>query len=314
MNLSCVSVVICCHGDRQFLREAIESALIQSYPCTEIIVVMPEADLEEPLMAVYPQVQWIGSPQHQPAILRNQGVLKSTGDYILFLDASDRLLPKALEVAVVSLELGPDWGFVIGTARAINSRALSFNAARDLLEQFAGTPTYSTLLSGECFRPSGRILFRRTVFEQVGNFDADLAPAEDYDFYLRVAAAFPSCRHNQVMLEYRESSPPSVRPSRSLQRYLKALSRQKSLAAHRDHRAAYCQGRKHWQTLHQYGLVYETAVLLRQGNYWAAAQPLAALLRHYPQGLRELPRQLARKLVPQRYWRSLNSASTPVKS
>ena len=47
------------------------------------------------------------------------------------------------------------------------------------------------------------VLFRRSVLEQVGGFNTKLRAAEDYDLYLKIAAAHPISCHAAVVAEYR---------------------------------------------------------------------------------------------------------------
>jgi hypothetical protein len=47
------------------------------------------------------------------------------------------------------------------------------------------------------------VLFRRSIFDEVGGFDATFRVAEDYDLYLRIARTRPICCHAVIVAEYR---------------------------------------------------------------------------------------------------------------
>lgn len=108
MSSSRFSIVVTCFNQRFFIREAIESALVQG--AEEVIVVDDgskdgSAELLQEyrdLVALCPMASNGGAPR-----ARNRGVLAATGDYILFLDGDDILAPWALTVYKRVLERHP---------------------------------------------------------------------------------------------------------------------------------------------------------------------------------------------------------------
>jgi hypothetical protein len=46
-------------------------------------------------------------------------------------------------------------------------------------------------------------MYRRAVFDEVGDFDVTLSACEDYDLYLRIARRFPFVHCDDVIAEYR---------------------------------------------------------------------------------------------------------------
>src|SRR4029450_1113854 len=92
-----VSVVIPCYRQAHFLTEAIASALRQSYSNLEIIVVDDGSpDNTEEVVRRFPGVRYIRQRNQGLAAARNAGVRASTGDFVIFLDADDRLVPGAV--------------------------------------------------------------------------------------------------------------------------------------------------------------------------------------------------------------------------
>jgi glycosyltransferase involved in cell wall biosynthesis len=93
------SIIVTCFNQRSFIREAIESALVQG--ADEVIVVDDGSNdgsaeiLQEyrDLVSLCPVANNGGAPR-----ARNHGALIATGDYILFLDGDDILVPWALTV------------------------------------------------------------------------------------------------------------------------------------------------------------------------------------------------------------------------
>jgi glycosyltransferase involved in cell wall biosynthesis len=103
------SVVINNRNYGRFLSDAIESALAQSYPHTEVIVVDDGSeDHSRQVIAHYAgQVTSVFKENGGQGSAFNAGLAASAGAVILFLDADDMLLPTAVEQAVAALE-NPD--------------------------------------------------------------------------------------------------------------------------------------------------------------------------------------------------------------
>ena len=114
MEHATVSVVIPCYGQAHFLREAIESVIAQAHP-TEIVVVddgSPDNTAE--VAARYPQVRYVRQENKGLAEARNSGFRVATGDYLMFLDADDRLTPNAVEAHLKCFAEHPEAQLVVG--------------------------------------------------------------------------------------------------------------------------------------------------------------------------------------------------------
>jgi glycosyltransferase involved in cell wall biosynthesis len=308
-----LSVIIPCHNGERFLAEAIESVLAQTIPATEIIVVDDgSTDSTQAIATAYPQVRYLYQPQQGVSVARNLGLKASQGEYIVFLDHDDRLLPQAFELAMQAFQRHPDCGFVFGLCCNIDANGVPLPmSARAVLEQPYDRPFYANILMGNSVHPPARHLFQRSVFERVGGFDPTLVVAEDYDMYLRVAAAFPGHCHNQVVVEYREhnvSASTMARPTLHLLASLKVLGKQKPVVrGNPELEAAYQQGQQHW--CHVYGryLAYDLATYFKSGQLYSAALSLYLLSRYYPQGLVQsgmaLLTKLSKRQIPTHFFR-----------
>src|SRR5690349_15716190 len=93
-----VSIIIRCYNQGHFLGEAIDSALRQTYPHVEIIVIDDgSTDNTAEVVARYRGVRSIRQPNLGRCAAGNTGLGESRGEYLVFLDADDRLLPDAVE-------------------------------------------------------------------------------------------------------------------------------------------------------------------------------------------------------------------------
>ena len=99
-----VSVVIPCYNSARYLAETIESVRLQTYPRIEIIVVDDGSTDETAKIARSRGVRYIHQANRGISAARNTGILHSQGQYVLFLDHDDRLLPRAVKTGVELLE------------------------------------------------------------------------------------------------------------------------------------------------------------------------------------------------------------------
>jgi hypothetical protein len=102
------SVVITCHNYAAFVRAAIESALAQTHPRTEVVVVDDgSTDGSRTIIASYGRAVRAVFREHggQGAAM-NAGFAASRGDVVVFLDADDLLEPGALAAAAARFREG----------------------------------------------------------------------------------------------------------------------------------------------------------------------------------------------------------------
>lgn len=297
MSTKVVSVIIPCYNGAQFLSEAIDSTLAQTCLPLEVIVVDDgSTDNTGEVAARYPGIQYIRQENQGASIARNTGLSRSQGDYLIFLDHDDRLLPKAIEVGVNGLNTHPDCGFVFGFSQTIQADGSLLTQTQ---EERIETANYQLILSGRSLSPPASVMFRRTVFEAIGGFDPTFDPAEDYEFYLRVARAFPIYCHNQVIAEYRRhENNLSGNIAKILEATIKAIDAQwKFIKGNRDDEVAYTSGKQHWIKLFGPYVPYKMADRIKAGQWLAAAQVMLFLLRYYPQGLLKYAIELLSKLA-----------------
>jgi hypothetical protein len=199
-----VSVVIPCYNQAHFLGEAIGSVLSQTYPHFEIVVVDDgSTDNTAVVAARYPKVRYIRQDNQGLAAARNTGLRWSSGDYLVFLDSDDRLLPNALADGLAALQERPECAFVSGHYRAILA-----DGSHLRLEWEQPCPDkehYLELLRENYIGMPAEVMYQRSVLESVGGFKTSLSVrgCEDYDLYLRIARTFPVYCHGKVVAEYR---------------------------------------------------------------------------------------------------------------
>lgn len=258
-----VSVIIPCFNQALFLTDAIESAQSQSYPHVEVVVVDDgSTDDTAAVAARYPAVRYIHQENRGVSAARNNGFTESKGEYVIFLDADDRLLPAAVEDALRVFERHPDSGFVSGMIRWINSEGVVMGVP-DHLD--VGPDAYAALLRRCYIFAPASVMFRREVLEEVGGFDGSMTPCDDYDLYLRITSRYRAQHHSNIVAEYRQHGANMSGDQAMIQdKALAALRRQwLNVRTDRPRRNAYMTGVDFWVT---------TYAKYEKGSLWAASQ------------------------------------------
>jgi glycosyltransferase involved in cell wall biosynthesis len=195
-----VSVVIPCYRQAQFLAEAIESALAQTYRDTEVVVVNDGSPDDTAAVAARYHVRYVEQKNGGLSEARNAGLALSRGEFVVFLDADDRLTPDAVRVNVALLSADPALGFVAGYSRYISREGQPMQTDPP---RWAGADRYVELLRRNRIRHPAMVMFRRSVFDRVGGFDPSVDACADYDMYLRVSREYRVLFHDALVAEYR---------------------------------------------------------------------------------------------------------------
>jgi glycosyltransferase involved in cell wall biosynthesis len=295
-----VTVVIPCYNQAHFLGEAIESVLAQSYPNFEIIVVDDgSTDNTSEVASGYPseKVRLLGQKNKGRSAARNLGLRQSRGEYVVFLDSDDRLLPEALEVGERELEAHPECAFVSGHIRRIGADGSPLRTPPQALHKAHVKDHYARLLRYNYIWTTGPVMYRRSVFDTVDGFDSSLEPCEDWDIYLRIAGGYPVHHHGEVVAEYRQHDANTTHDSTLMLKATVAVLRaqKKRVRGHERYEKACETGLRGGTEYYGVPLADEVREYLRQREWKRAFRGVLVLLRYYPWGLTLLEeRRMAR--------------------
>ncbi len=290
-----VSVIIPCYHGSRFLREGIESALHQTRAPEQVIVVDDgSTDDSAGIAAGIPGVQLIRQSNRGVSLARNRGLAEATGEFVVFHDADDRLLPSAIEIGIRALQARPECGFVYGFSRTIFEDRAPVDSPRSQVTD----ASYLRTLEGDTLVPPGCAMFRRTAVESVGGFRDGMFPTEDYDLYLRISRENPIHCHNQTVVEYRMhgGNATNMSSSRALRAALRVLEDQRAFVRGRPElERALELGRAHWGRVFGAGVAFEAIEQLRSGQLRSAIGTLALALRWHARGFVTVARHFARR-------------------
>jgi glycosyltransferase involved in cell wall biosynthesis len=192
--MSRVSVVIPCYRQGRFLADAVESALGQSYPDVEVVVVNDGSDDgTDAVAARYAgRIRYVAQENRGLAGARNAGAAASCGSHLLFLDADDVLHRDAIAWLTESIQVAEDRLSVVGYQEFEGYDATS-GAGLVRIPPADGLP-FPRLIRQNIAPPMCWLVPRRR-FEAHGGFRArvegwphgNLWGHEDWDLWLRLA-------------------------------------------------------------------------------------------------------------------------------
>jgi glycosyltransferase involved in cell wall biosynthesis len=184
-----VSVVIPTHNAVKYIGEAVQSAISQTYPRMEILVVDDGStdETEQMLRSLRDRITYIKQANRGPAAARNTAIRQANGELIAFLDSDDVWNPDKVAEQVAHLLARPQCALVHCDLlyRENNSRSLTSSVCDR--GQFVGN-CYRNLFFSNHIVPS-TVLMLRDVAVQLGLFDeaCEIQGCEDYDLWMRVA-------------------------------------------------------------------------------------------------------------------------------
>jgi glycosyltransferase involved in cell wall biosynthesis len=187
MKLAPVSVVIPTYNRRDIVRDAIDSALAQTLPPSQIIVVDDGSkdDTGAHLRTTYGDaIDYRRQVNAGLSAARNHGIRAATQPLIAFLDDDDVWHPRKLELQAQCFERNPELGLL--GAEQFDWPAESFPDSPADPSTVLRTITWEQLVIRTLI-PVSSVVVRRDVFPRAGEFDVTFRSSEDRDFFLRVA-------------------------------------------------------------------------------------------------------------------------------
>jgi len=169
-----VSVIIAVRNGEQFLGAAIESALAQTWPRSELIVVDGDSsDRSRDIARSYAQVRLLLQGSRGFAGAWNEGIRAAAGSLVAILDSDDLWDPRKIELQVRALAAHPHCGYAIARTRFLRMPGAPLPPGFDRVDLQANhsAPYPSAMLA------------RREMFDQVGLFDESLRIASDIEWF-----------------------------------------------------------------------------------------------------------------------------------
>jgi glycosyltransferase involved in cell wall biosynthesis len=195
-----VSVVLPTYNGRRFIEQSIDSVLSQSWRRVELLVV-DDGSTDDTLDAVKnyddPRLKIISHSKNQglPEAL-NTGFRESSGEYLTWTSDDNWYASHAIQTMYERLRADDHLGMVYAGSYLVDesSTVIGFREPRPIgnFEAYPWNPV------GPCF------LYRRKVYDRVGEYDTRFRLVEDYDYWLRVHKEFDTGIIQKPLYYYRQ--------------------------------------------------------------------------------------------------------------
>jgi glycosyltransferase involved in cell wall biosynthesis len=240
-----VSVIITCYNHGRYLANAIDSLKSQTYQSFEIIVVDDgSVDNTEDVSLSYTEVNYVYQPNAGLSAARNAGVKHAKGKYLVFLDADDWLLDRALEINVNFLNADDTAAFVAGGYEAY----YEYDNRTKVKQQNIQGNYYCELLKRNFIAMHATVMYHNWVFQKF-QYNTSLRFCEDYDLYLQVTRTYPIIYHTELIAVYRKhSNNMSINYPGMMEFALLALSFQKNNLKTDIEKRFYNEGVSFWRS------------------------------------------------------------------
>lgn len=192
MSLPMVSVICLCYNHEEFIVEAIQSVLNQTYPSIQLIVVDDgsrdrSVEVIKGCLASHPVVEFLPLQDNLGNCKAfNRGFRLSTGQFIIDLAGDDVLMPDRIEKGVKALTVaGEKYGVQFSDAECIDrkGRRIGFHSDQYPHHRIPQGDVFREVLA-KYFINSPTMMMRRAVLESMGGYDEALS-YEDFDFWVR---------------------------------------------------------------------------------------------------------------------------------
>lgn len=192
-----ISVVIPCYNQGQYLKDAVDSVLASTFKDVEIIIVddgsTVDADLIDAIKGE--NIKVIHQENQGVCIAKNNGIKIATSEYILPLDADDKVHPTYIEKALNILEKNKDIGIVYGDCEFFGSKTGKWE-----LKDYS----LSDLLVSNMLLNSS--MYKKSDWEKVGGYNPSMDSGfEDWEFWVNmVENGVNVYKIHEVLFSYRQ--------------------------------------------------------------------------------------------------------------
>jgi len=279
------SIVIPCFNEAAFVAEAIESALVQAYSPFEVVVIDDgSTDGSSDLVRRFESVRLFRQRNAGLAFARNAGLREARGEYLLFLDADDKLFADALAIGVRALERAPGSGLAYGHVRLIDESGCPMPTP---VQPDVRKDHYLELLRRNYIWTTGCIVYRRSTLQHAGGFNRRVSGSADFELNARIAREFPIVCHGKTVLDYRIHDHSMSRDEARMLRSSVTARRlhRRYVRRNPDHRKALESGIRRVQRDYGERLSKRARASIQAGEWRQALRGALTLGMYYPKGL-----------------------------
>lgn len=193
-----VSIIIPVYNGERYIREAVDSALNQTYKDFEIIVIDDGSKDNTPnILENYDnKIRWKSQKNRGQAFAINEGINMAKGKYIAYLDVDDVCLPERFENQVEYLDAHSNVGLVYSDFYQINGNGETQRIMKS-------HPHDKFVLLQNNYIPRSTVMHKRECLKGVGLFDESITGDDDWDMWIRISERFGMGYIGKPLVKYR---------------------------------------------------------------------------------------------------------------
>jgi glycosyltransferase involved in cell wall biosynthesis len=202
-----VSIVIPVYNGANYLHEAINCALAQTYLNVEVVVVndgsSDDGETERIALSYGDRIRYFAKENGGVATALNLGIEKMTGDYFSWLSHDDMYTPDKIEKQIKALREFGEQAVVFSDYCHVSPAGKLLHTYR-VSSQGASNTRALLAISHEVVFHGCAFLIPRHYFERFGLFDLALRYTQDVDMWFRMAGNVPFIHVKEVLVRSRQ--------------------------------------------------------------------------------------------------------------
>ncbi len=201
-----VSIIIPVYNGANFMREAIDSALSQTYQNIEVIVVNDGSNddgaTEEIALEYGGQLKYFSKPNGGVSSALNLGILKMSGEYFSWLSHDDIYMPSKIREQVDFLKSYKNQNIIIYTDFEIFYEG--DEAHGGLCSNWVESKYFRPWLTASSALHGCSLLIPKKAFFDCGFFSEQLRATQDYDLWFKMAKLYTFIHLNKCLIRSRQ--------------------------------------------------------------------------------------------------------------
>ncbi len=207
MNKPKVSIVIPVYNGADYMREAIDSALQQTYENCEVLVVNDGStdNTEEIALSYGEKIRYFSKENGGVSTALNVGIQNMTGEYFCYLPHDDMFYPDKVKIQMEAILESKDemsivwsgWNYYHQSTGKRQIVSLPIWHSQEKLRRGV-YPLFFSIVN------TVTVMVSKKYFDSVGEFDPNLYTSQDYDMWFRIFRRHDTIYIDQQLVDYRE--------------------------------------------------------------------------------------------------------------
>lgn len=187
-----ISILIPCHNAERWIGQTIQSALDQTYPSKEVVVV-DDGSSDRSLEIIKNfgnHIRWETGANRGGNVARNRLLNLSTGDWVQYLDADDYLLPDKIEKQIQFLAQNPNAEIIYSPhiTEELGEEGNVFHTTPAIAHSPLPHDLWLLAIQWKLPQTGGLLLYKQALLDIQG-WRENLKHCQDYDLYVRLLMA-----------------------------------------------------------------------------------------------------------------------------